>query len=468
MMMVEKGPPQEYKRDHLFISHASEDSPFSEWLALKLTGEGYRVWCDHIKLLGGESYPRNIDLAIKHSTFRLLAVLSHNSVSKENPLKERTLGLNISRERGIDFVIPLNLDGLTATEIDWMSSDLTYIKFHGSWAQGLIALNKKLNSIDAPRTLKNGRNIVVSYLNQNNPLVHKEEKIDSNLLEVLAIPDQVMVFEFTNATTVSSRYELSKKWPIFQIDNKRVISFVEPDKDIVQSHGVNLIKEYAVSKNETVEKISTRNIVKHLIVASLRVACHKKGMLQTEQQRPIHYFPDNCLPDNRLHYTDYKGKKNWFNTVGVRRIKTSKSVSAKYHYHIGTRFDLNSFSSGDYFISVLPTAYVTDLEGKPFKPRLQNARTKHILKSWYNDKILNYHLGIVEFLAGGKPHLTLGGNNEQSVELSAISFEMHANRGIDEDRLPSFKEIIADDTDEIVEEEPDDEDSGDESEVLDE
>ena len=155
MMMEEKGPPQEYKRDHLFISHASEDSPFSEWLALKLTGEGYRVWCDHIKLLGGESYPRNIDLAIKHSTFRLLAVLSHNSVSKENPLKERTLGLNISRERGIDFAIPLNLDGLTATEIDWMSSDLTYIKFHGSWAQGLITLNKKLNSIDAPRTLKN-------------------------------------------------------------------------------------------------------------------------------------------------------------------------------------------------------------------------------------------------------------------------------------------------------------------------
>ncbi|MDG6998581.1 MAG: toll/interleukin-1 receptor domain-containing protein, partial [Nitrososphaerota archaeon] len=391
----------EQRQDHLFISHASEDSPFAEWLTLKLTGEGYRVWCDHIKLLGGESYPRDIDSAIKRSTFRLLAVLSRNSISKENPLKERTLGMNISRERGIDFVIPLNLDGLTATEVDWMSSDLTYIQFHGNWAQGLIKLVKKLNSIDTPRILKNGRNIVVSYLNQNSPLLQKEEKIDSNLLEVLKVPEELMVFEFENMTTVSSRYELSKRWAFFPIGNRRVISFVEPDKDIVHSHGVRFIEKYAVSSAETVEKIPTRNLIKHLIVASLLVACHKKGLLQTEQENPILYFPYNCLPDNRLHYTDYKGKKNWFNTVGERHLRTSKLVPVKYTYHIGVRFDLNSFSPSDYFISVRPTAYVSDVVGKPFKPRLQNARTKHILKSWYNSKILNYHLGIVKFLADG-------------------------------------------------------------------
>jgi hypothetical protein len=42
-------------RDHLFISYAGEDWPFAEWLALRLTAECYKVRCDRIKLLGGES-----------------------------------------------------------------------------------------------------------------------------------------------------------------------------------------------------------------------------------------------------------------------------------------------------------------------------------------------------------------------------------------------------------------------------
>src|SRR5713226_3217000 len=97
-------------RAHLFISYAREDWPFVEWLALRLTAEGYKVWCDRFKLLGGESYPRDIDRAIKERTFRLLALLSRSSLNKPNPLKERTLALNLARERREDFLIPLNVD----------------------------------------------------------------------------------------------------------------------------------------------------------------------------------------------------------------------------------------------------------------------------------------------------------------------------------------------------------------------
>jgi hypothetical protein len=103
------------QRDHLFISYATEDASFSEWLTLKLTAEGYKVWCDQIKLLGGESYPRDIDKAIKEQTFRLLALVSKHSISIPNPLKERNLALNIARQRQEDFLIPLNVDGLSST-----------------------------------------------------------------------------------------------------------------------------------------------------------------------------------------------------------------------------------------------------------------------------------------------------------------------------------------------------------------
>ena len=110
-----------------------------EWLTLRLTAEGYKVWCDRIKLLGGESYPKDIDAAIKWRTFRFLSVLSHHSVKKPNPLKERTLALNLARERNENFVVPINLDGISPTDLDWMVSDLTFISFHLGWADGCNA-----------------------------------------------------------------------------------------------------------------------------------------------------------------------------------------------------------------------------------------------------------------------------------------------------------------------------------------
>ena len=47
-------------REHLFVSYATEDAPLAEWFTRKLTAEGYSVCCDRFKLLGGESYPRDI------------------------------------------------------------------------------------------------------------------------------------------------------------------------------------------------------------------------------------------------------------------------------------------------------------------------------------------------------------------------------------------------------------------------
>jgi hypothetical protein len=51
----------------LFISHANpEDNEFSRWLALQLANEGYPVWCDLTKLLGGEDFWADIEQAIRY------------------------------------------------------------------------------------------------------------------------------------------------------------------------------------------------------------------------------------------------------------------------------------------------------------------------------------------------------------------------------------------------------------------
>src|ERR1700687_5583258 len=91
-------------QDHLFISYAWENCALAEWLVRQLTAHGHRVWCDRFQMLGGESFPKIIDDAIKTRTFRLIALLSRHSLQKPNPRKERTLALSLARERGVDFL----------------------------------------------------------------------------------------------------------------------------------------------------------------------------------------------------------------------------------------------------------------------------------------------------------------------------------------------------------------------------
>lgn len=183
-------------RDHLFVSYASEDAAFAEWLTLRLTGEGYKVWCDRIKLLGGEAYPTDIDRAIKDNTFRLLSVLSRDSNNKPNPVKERTLALNLGRDRGEEFVIPLNLDGLSAAELNWMVADLTFVPFQHGWAVGLSQLLKKLASVGAPRPLANGREVVSEWFADRDNVSRDPERLWTNLFEIEALPSTLLRLTF--------------------------------------------------------------------------------------------------------------------------------------------------------------------------------------------------------------------------------------------------------------------------------
>lgn len=154
------------RRDHLFISYAWEDGALCEWLFRKLTAQGYRVWCDRFKVLGGAVWPTDIDDAIKNRTFRMLALLSRHSIAKPSPSKERQLALTLSKERRTQFIIPLNVDGLPSSELGWQLSDLNYIPFQ-NWASGLAQLLATLTELRAPRPLRaSGRRIAALSLDR--------------------------------------------------------------------------------------------------------------------------------------------------------------------------------------------------------------------------------------------------------------------------------------------------------------
>jgi hypothetical protein len=110
------------ERNMIFLSHATpEDNEFARWLALQLANEGYAVWCDLTKLLGGEDFWKDIQEAIRTRSIRFLFVLSRTSNTKEGTLQELACAKAVAaalKPAVRDFIIDLKVDDLPYPEVD--------------------------------------------------------------------------------------------------------------------------------------------------------------------------------------------------------------------------------------------------------------------------------------------------------------------------------------------------------------
>lgn len=362
-------------RDHLFISYAWEDGELAEWLVLKLTAEGYRVWCDRIKLLGGESFPRDIEHAIREKTFRMVALLSRSSLEKPNPLKERTLALSIGKSRDVDFLIPLNVN-LQPEELPWMLSDLTYIPFGDSWAHGFVALLKKLNAINTPKPLANGQQVVSDWFAARDGAAVRQERLWSNLIPITRLPEKIHQYAISGATDPKT---IKADWPCCEQGPLLVWAFGPPD---VGSGKVQRIQSVAWRDTRVRDGLRTQDIVTNLLQQLLRKHCTAKGMV-TDLNRGDLFFPSGLLTNNRIPFVRYDGRKTYVTAVGERTFYSSgQRERLRYHLSPGFRIFLTRFDTP--VVQITIRVHLTDLEGSPIDPRKIPSRRKAICKNWWN------------------------------------------------------------------------------------
>jgi ADP-ribosylglycohydrolase len=428
--------------NHLFISYANEDSELAEWLTLRLTAEGYRVWCDRIKLLGGESYPRDIDKAIKTQTFRMLALISRHSLTKENPLKERTLGYNIGRQRKVDFVIPLLVDKMRPDELGWMDSDLTYIPFYDSWAQGLSQLTKKLRSIPAPNPLPNGARLVSSWAAQQSSLTSNQERLWTNLFEIKSLPD------FVYRILTPDNFKITDPSWIFHKQSEHIIwSFEVPEPKL----------EYLAVKWNDNRRIPYG--VPPIDMATILIKEHMRRLcLQKKAQETLDgeiYLSKLTAPDGWLRFIDYKGKQSRVLATSQRTVRASGGTRNPYRYHLSPVFRPLLRKYGIPVLELQVRLYLTDTQGKPLQPRITNRRRKRIARSWWNYQWISRILAIAQWAFDGQPIYNLAAGRNYDINVSGSPLSVMAPLGIDE-RLLKLPETVEEELD-VVEDEPDDE-----------
>ena len=435
MKKQEQNAPAQ-QRDHLFISYATEDWPFVEWLALRLTAEGYKVWCDRFKLLGGESYPQDIDEAIKSRTFRFLAILSRHSVKKPNPLKERTLALNLAKERKENFVIPINLDGLSPNDLDWMLSDLTFISFHLSWAEGLAQLLKQLEESDAPRSFINGRSAAASWFDTKGLIVERDECLWSNVALITELPTDIYRYEIDDDLSGAERLGVLRIWPHSREDNI-YWSFDAPPAEPFAKYRIHERGKITDWETARSSDIDVRNTAVRVLNDSLRSHCLMRGLKLTPDNS-LCYFPDGLLQSNRLTFVGYDKERSWLSAVGIRNFKTlSGKESCRYHLAPAIRVWLGHELGN--LVELRVRLHLTTTQGVPLDEKTALRRRKKLCRNWWNYEWLSRTLAIFQFLAGEDPVLQIGKNTSQRMVISKLPIAVPIGWSLDESQIGQEK-----------------------------
>lgn len=429
-------------RDHLFVSYAWEDGALAEWLVRKLTAEGYSVWCDRFKILGGERWPKDVDRAIKTRTFRMLGLLSEYSLEKPNPCKERQMALTLSKERKEeDFLIPLNIDGRLPSDIGWEMSDINFIPFQ-SWSTGLAQLLNKLESISAPRPLgERGRVVAVETFLPRNVLRDEEERLYSNCLRVVRIPEKIKHYRFTRKLAQFELQKLERKWPFMQKGTAEALAFSSLRNEVLQE----AVPECAIEEldplewkgRSLVDGLRTNDLISSLIKKSMVVKCLDRGLVPNDTLT-AGFFPVGILPNDSLSFSNYTGKSTHVMVLGERAFG-----KGRFRYQLGVGFWVRSNVTDSLVVETKIQLRVTDPSNPNLTAHAANARRKKVTKSWWNHEWLSRQFAIVAFLKGSDAAITIGDADGEKLEISAELLSAPVTPSIDDEALEPFAAKVA-------------------------
>jgi len=113
----------------------------------QLAKDGYGVWCDLTKLLGGENFWKDAEDAIRTRTIKFIYVLSRTSNVKDGPRNELQIAKNVIRQDKAlhDFIVPLHVDDLPHGEINVLLTSINAVPFEKA-GQGVFATARSVGT----------------------------------------------------------------------------------------------------------------------------------------------------------------------------------------------------------------------------------------------------------------------------------------------------------------------------------
>jgi len=345
----------------------------------------------------------------------MLALMSAHSFSKPNPTKERTAALDIARRRQIpDFLITLKVD---EAELDWQTTDISYVSFNDGWAEGLRRLLKKLNSISAPKILNAPiATAAATFPRGDDLLLQESERLYTNVVRVKKFPPTLRVFRVVGDLNSDERNRLSAVWPYYRINDDTLVALFPPPPEF-ESKIQSTVEQCLWTDSEFFHGVRARDIAANLIVRVLGRRLVKAGCSEHPTQVGYYYLPSNFTKDGKLWFPGYRGKQTWLlirGRVTFRRAGGSRELN---FHHFAFRLRLARGLDKFFYVQITPSLFFFDQSGQAILDKTVGSRRKRLTKMWWNHKWFNRLLAAVHLLTS----LPREGESDMELEDQVVS-----------------------------------------------
>ncbi len=407
-------------RKSLFISHANpDDNDFTKWLALKLIGLGYEVWCDILFLDKGADFWSRIEKEIRENSIKFLLVLSSYSNQRDGVLKELTVAGKAKKQLNDDnFIIPLAIDEkLSYDDINIDIVRLNAIDFKISWAVGLQDLIEALEKQKTPKNSPDPNNSNLLYQQiflHNRGVISKEEIYDSNWFPLLSFPEYLKFHDFENyipkgfaikeltypvisyknyLCTFAWEYDFMHQLPKTETYNKKTINI--PTSEILSG-------EY---NTEFISNAECQRLIVQIVNKSFEAQMKEKGLREYQMSNSMGYWIE-------------KGKleKDKFNKIQL----VGKLKEKNWHYGISGAGKLYPFN----VLMISSRIFFTQdginlIESKS----IQHSARRKQGKNWWNDAWRSKLLAFIQYLSDDESSFSLKVGSEEYIRVSTEPYK---------------------------------------------
>lgn len=412
---------QRSKRDLIFISHANpEDNDVARWLGARLATQGYEVWSDVTRLLGGELFWDTIEEAIRVRSAKVIVLLSKRGHLKSGLLDEVNIAISTERTEKLNrFVIPVRIDELPFSEVRANLARKNVLDGSKNLADAYHELLKVFDEDSVPKNHSVPDDSIANALfgssastSGTNIDLNQWDKLIENRIEVFQWPVALRKFagrkrEFSSnliCHPVSGGYVTFASWA--EIESACGGDFRREGEAVFSPSDLSTPSALLSASSSEI-----RRAVTHITKHAWEAFCSKKGLqsFRLASGSNCWYFKTGFRAGNKVKYVDSSGTERTKLLVGK-----SHKRGVYWHFALEPRIDLPGRS-----IRLVPHV-VFSLDGlNPLpQPDKQHSLRRGFCKSWWNARWRDLLIASLSTLNDGREAIELSAGQEQVVRVS--------------------------------------------------
>lgn len=404
------------ERRLVFISHANpEDNEVAKWLSARLAAEGYQVWSDVTRLIGGELIWDTIEHAIRTQASKVIVLLSRKGQEKPGLLDEINVAIATERAEGLErFVVPIRIDDLPFTLVRANLARKNIIDGSHNLADAFRRTLKILAEDEVPRKEVTQLSVDLSAVPQAQEDQKQWDVLLENKIVITKWPNTIRKFCFVGPTDVLPFINQSIQNGAVTFEPWDVIASAFGGQ--VQRAGEALLSpsEWPGS-NELVfgDRMEMRRALSSILRQGWDRHCQRLGMLSFPlANKSICWFIKNgAVNGNRVRYRDVSGVERSKALVGQ-----SPRRGVFWHFAIEARP-----SSPDNSIRLVPHVLFSYDGITPIADSAkQHALRRGFCRSWWNARWRDLLTAMLQFLSEGARSIILPVATGDAIEVSGV------------------------------------------------